>query len=633
MRRFILASGPPIRPRFLAIALVLLTLGTAAESGATTCSDNDPCSVSNCDPALAYPLGAATARMLPPFTFRAKDFAFTKFNGTYHLFYTLHDRAICKEEEVGNAITFGHSVSTDLENWTYTGTVLGAGIHAWDGLHIWAPTVVQKDVYHYMFFTGVDGASQNGQQRIGGARMRNDVSPTLSQGWTEFPAGSIDKTNPILTCGTEIPGCLCGPSVGNTAEVRDPFVMRDTQLRNGETTPGWLMYYVTVPQDLTPAGNYVVNVAWARYDDPTNWIHLTRLRATHYGSHQWSHKIESPHLFQRGSTWYLFFTGDQGIEYVSGTNPVGDLPNDWGNHTLLTSALGSSFASFHPENWFASEYLLDGSHEYLSWIHDFNPPLDDPLCSTVGCQEVRPVEIREMLWSGNTFTLADPNPVRTADWVQAFTGDNCYCDLGLTFLDPKSRTASLVAVRILDDGSEQTYPMSAVGFPSSVAMGTSASTNLHHRIQNPDIPHTFRFKVRVTSQARVVESDVIEIEGDVQCSSGGGGGGPFEIPEAQTPPSETDVPKELGLMVLGTGTPDRVTLRLDLPGPTRVKLEVFDASGRHVRTLADETFAAGRVSRVWDGRDDHGASVGAGIYFARMSTLLGERRSRVLLQR
>ena len=613
------------------LSVLTLTPGSARAQGCPP----DPCNEQNCSSAFAYPNGAATARMLPPHPYRAKDFAFIKFNGVYHLFYTLHDRTMCREEQVGNAITFGHSTSTDLENWSFQGTVLVAGPIAWDGLHLWAPTLIQKDPYLYMFFTGVDGSgSLNHQQRIGGARIRTDIHPDLHSGWTEFPAGSIDKANPILTCGVEIPECLCGPTVGNLAEVRDPFVMRDVQLRNGETTPGWLMYYVTVPQNLGPsATDMVVNVAWARYDDPTNWLHLTQLRATHFSSHQWSGKVESPHLVLRGSTWYLFFSGDQGIEWISGPNPVGDLPNDWSGHTVLDAALGPSFDPFHPEHWFASEYLRDGSRDYLAWVHDFNPPLNDPLCGTVGCQEIRPVEIREMLWTGGTFTLADPSPVRSANWVQSFTGHNCFCDLGLTIQDAKNRTAEMVAVRILPDNSEQIYPMSAVGFPNSVFLGSAASLNLHHRIQNPDLYNDFRFKVRVTNQPKVIESDVIEIVGDVQCATGGGGG-PFEIPENSLQPAgETDMPRETAVRVLGNGTSGPLTFRLELPKSVHVKLELFDASGRRVRTLVDEPMEAGRAERVWDGRDDHAVDLGSGIYFARMTTPLGERRSRVLLQR
>jgi hypothetical protein len=61
------------------------------------------------------------------------------------------------------------------------------------------------------------------------------------------------------------------------------------------------------------------------------------------------------------------------------------------------------------------------------------------------------------------------------------------------------------------------------------------------------------------------------------------------------------------------------TLRYVLPRTTRIALEVIDLSGRRVRTLAGGMQAAGVHDARWDGRDDAGRSVGAGVYFVRLS--------------
>jgi hypothetical protein len=50
----------------------------------------------------------------------------------------------------------------------------------------------------------------------------------------------------------------------------------------------------------------------------------------------------------------------------------------------------------------------------------------------------------------------------------------------------------------------------------------------------------------------------------------------------------------------------------------RVSLRVFDVSGRLVATLADERLDRGRRIRTWDGRDDRGAPVAAGVYFCSL---------------
>ena len=47
-------------------------------------------------------------------------------------------------------------------------------------------------------------------------------------------------------------------------------------------------------------------------------------------------------------------------------------------------------------------------------------------------------------------------------------------------------------------------------------------------------------------------------------------------------------------------------------------LEIYDLTGRHVRTLLSGDVAAGNHSVQWDGRDERGSSVGSGVYFYRL---------------
>lgn len=48
------------------------------------------------------------------------------------------------------------------------------------------------------------------------------------------------------------------------------------------------------------------------------------------------------------------------------------------------------------------------------------------------------------------------------------------------------------------------------------------------------------------------------------------------------------------------------------------RLDVYDPRGRLVRRLGGGTLAAGRHETTWDGRDDAGAAVGAGVYLYRL---------------
>ncbi len=57
-----------------------------------------------------------------------------------------------------------------------------------------------------------------------------------------------------------------------------------------------------------------------------------------------------------------------------------------------------------------------------------------------------------------------------------------------------------------------------------------------------------------------------------------------------------------------------------LPAAGIVRLAVYNVAGQKVRTLADGPWAAGRHEARWDGRDEQGAEVGAGMYYYRIET-------------
>lgn len=67
------------------------------------------------------------------------------------------------------------------------------------------------------------------------------------------------------------------------------------------------------------------------------------------------------------------------------------------------------------------------------------------------------------------------------------------------------------------------------------------------------------------------------------------------------------------------GTPNpfssATTVRFSIPGAERVRIQIYDAAGREVRSLLDERRPAGQHSVVWDGRDDQKHPVGSGAYY------------------
>ena len=64
---------------------------------------------------------------------------------------------------------------------------------------------------------------------------------------------------------------------------------------------------------------------------------------------------------------------------------------------------------------------------------------------------------------------------------------------------------------------------------------------------------------------------------------------------------------------------DRTTIRVAMARPGVASLAIFDVSGRLVRKLHDGPIAEGVRAFVWDGQDDEGRRVAAGVYHLRLS--------------
>lgn len=62
------------------------------------------------------------------------------------------------------------------------------------------------------------------------------------------------------------------------------------------------------------------------------------------------------------------------------------------------------------------------------------------------------------------------------------------------------------------------------------------------------------------------------------------------------------------------------SIRYELPYSQRVRMAVYDASGRQVKILFDTVASAGGHEAFWDGTDSKGDAVSSGIYFCRMES-------------
>ncbi|MFN0149424.1 MAG: FlgD immunoglobulin-like domain containing protein [bacterium] len=78
---------------------------------------------------------------------------------------------------------------------------------------------------------------------------------------------------------------------------------------------------------------------------------------------------------------------------------------------------------------------------------------------------------------------------------------------------------------------------------------------------------------------------------------------------------------------------DNTRVAFDLPHARSVRVRVYDVSGRLARTLVDEPLAAGWHHRDWDGTNDTGARVAAGMYFVLFDAGTARAKQKLVLLR
>ena len=73
-------------------------------------------------------------------------------------------------------------------------------------------------------------------------------------------------------------------------------------------------------------------------------------------------------------------------------------------------------------------------------------------------------------------------------------------------------------------------------------------------------------------------------------------------------------------------------MQFDLPVTSEVDFAIYDVRGRLVRrAIENRNMPAGRYDWIWDGKNDAGSSVRAGIYFYRLQTPLYTASKKVVI--
>ena len=105
---------------------------------------------------------------------------------------------------------------------------------------------------------------------------------------------------------------------------------------------------------------------------------------------------------------------------------------------------------------------------------------------------------------------------------------------------------------------------------------------------------------------------------------------PVGIPET----TEPGAPK----LVLEQNVPNPFRPSTDIAfvvptGAGPIELAVYNIAGRRIATLMSGEVPPGPAAAVWDGRDDAGRQVAAGVYFVRLAAGTESRERKVVLLR
>jgi len=353
------------------------------------------------------PVGSS-AKFVPAYGIvQPKDFAFyyQQQLGIFHVFYIIQNEVIRKNPNFGEDSTsraIGHAWSADLEHWTSMDSVLLARTDKWDNLHIWAPTIVQKDLQFKLFYTGVHRDANGNQIQMTGLATADATLPHDSlKTWTR-------RDSAVFYCRM-VPWANKNTSDYQGRQFRDPFVIADP-----DSVGRYLMYYVTIHKSET--GKMVVGLARSS-GDLSAWRNYGPLHSTeqqHTGST--NNIVESPNLFQHYdvasgtmSRWLMLTTNTNQAQEMHFQRTLGS-PSDtlaapWLPTTDLYTYLGGDSTVFY---WHATEYLpVPARIGGYATTHEFLAAYDDSTWA---------IDINEILWNANPpapyyadFTLAYPS--------------------------------------------------------------------------------------------------------------------------------------------------------------------------------------------------------------------------------
>ena len=295
------------------------------------------------------------------------------------------------------------------------------------------------------------------------------------------------------------------------------------------------------------------------------------------------------------------------IPVHSGWNLVGYLPQS-------ADSIAHAFQTLEPYcNYILGYQDGEGAN---SWIRERPAFLNDlNLLSPLSGYWVRMDSARTLVYPSEGYALARANPSSIQIQQDSIPAPNVtpwWCDFWA--IQPELLSLGDV-IQVFDKDSVlcgETQVTEEGGFLVHV-FGDDASTLEKDEGAEPD--ETVDFVVN-GALAEVVEGDPVWMDRGSKCVK-------LELNSSGIDlNTESNFPKRL---VLEQNYPNPFNSKTVIPYilslPSKVRICVYDVSGRLVRVLSDGQFKpAGLYRTVWDGKDEQGRLVASGIYFCQLQT-------------
>ena len=294
-----------------------------------------------------------------------KDFAFFynsvptgnaqhPWKGRFHLIYIRH---LLNASGDAQEPCLAHAWSDSLRNWRVDTLAFLPG-SGWDGLHVWAPSIIKVGNLYQMFYTGVD-AGQN--QRIGYATT--SLLDTTNTTWTR-------RTSSVYSADSAASWAdPTGAGMSGQQQFRDPFMMEDP-----DSAGRYLMFVTGEDKKFGADHRMIIGVARNAIGTLDSWKNLGAYRATDY-THNWGILRDESPMVMRDSAgtgaWRIFVTnassGGKNSVYFMTENVGASLTDTtlaaWPGVNKFYAYLGADSSVF---GWDALEHLQVGKAHFLA---------------------------------------------------------------------------------------------------------------------------------------------------------------------------------------------------------------------------------------------------------------------------